>query len=258
MAMPPILMIHGMWSRARVFATLRAELEAVGIRSVAPNLAYHDIPIGSSAPPALATLKLADYVDALAREVADLGESPVLLGHSMGGLLAQLLAVRVQPRGLILLASAPSAQASALSLSAAKTMRRVTGRWGWWRQPTLLDADCARYGVYNGVHEAEILPALTDLTWDSGPVLAQIAAPWLDGAKGSRVDYARLTCPALILAGANDQTVPPATSRKTARLLAASGSQVDFEEWPNVGHWMFHDAVRPRVAQAIGRYMGTL
>ena len=256
--MPPLLMIHGMWSRPSAFAQLRAELEASGMPSVAVTLPHHDVPPGSAAPSQLAGLKLGDYVAALERDVADLGERPVILGHSMGGLLAQLLSVRVQPRAMILLATAPSAQASAMSLSALRTMRRVTGRWGWWHEATLIDPESARRGVYNGVPEAEVRPALADLTWDSGAVLRQIAMPWLDPDKGSRVDYGRLAIPALVIAGLEDRTVPPAVSRKTARLLTAHGARVDFEQWPGVCHWLFHDAVRPRLAARIARFMASL
>lgn len=255
---PPILMIHGMWSRPSTFSVLRSELQAAGMRSAAAGLLHHDVPPGSPPPAALATLRLEDYVDALEKEVSDLGESPVILGHSMGGLLAQLLAVRVQPKGLILLSSAPSASAQKFALSSLRTLSGVTGTWGWWREPTLLDEKGARYGVYNGVPEAEIRPGLAELTWDSGPVMAQISAPWLDRAKGSAVDYARLTMPALVITGLDDRIVPPATPRATARLLARAGARVDYEEWPGVGHWLFHDAVRPRLAQAIGRFMGSL
>ncbi len=258
MPMPPLCMIHGMWSRPSAFTQLRAELEASGLRSAAVTLPHHDVPPGAPPPPELATLKLGDYVAALERDVAELGEAPVIVGHSMGGLLAQLVSVKVQPRGLILLSTAPSAQAAGLSLSSIKTMRRVTGRWGWWREPTLLDAQSARYGVYNGVPEAEIRPALADLTWDSGPVMAQLAAPWLDREKGSRVDYSRLTMPTLLITGLEDRIVPPATSRKTARLISAHNGRVDFEEWPGIGHWLFHDAVRPRVAASIARFMASL
>ncbi|MFN7399434.1 MAG: alpha/beta hydrolase, partial [Sandaracinobacter sp.] len=89
--MPPILMIHGMWSRPSTFTQLRAELEPLGLRSAAVTLPHHDVPPGAPAPAALATTRIADYVAALERDVADLGEPPVILGHSMGGLLAQLL-----------------------------------------------------------------------------------------------------------------------------------------------------------------------
>ena len=262
MSLPAILMIHGMWSRPSTFSQLRQELEAVGISSAAVTLPHHDVPPGAPAPAALGTLHIADYVAALQREAATLEGPIIVMGHSMGGLLAQLLAEKLQPKGLILLSTAPSAQAggagAALSAASLRTMWGVTGRWGWWNEPTELGEEAARAGVFNGVPEAEIRPALAELTWDSGPVLAQIAAPFLDSDKGSRVAYERLSMPSLVVTGLDDRIVPAAVSRRTARLLAGGGARVDYEEWPNTGHWLFHDAVRPRLAAAISRFIASL
>jgi pimeloyl-ACP methyl ester carboxylesterase len=72
------------------------------------------------------------------------------------------------------------------------------------------------------------------------------------------MDYGRLTRPALVVTGRDDRIVPPAVSRRTARLLAAAGARVDYEEWPGVGHWLFHDAVRPRVAAVVSRFMASV
>ncbi len=258
MTTPPILMIHGMWSRPSTFATLREELEAVGIRSVAPTLRMHDVAPGAPAPAGLATLSLQDYVAALEQEVADMGALPVILGHSMGGLLAQKLAMAVRPPGLILLSTAPSSRLSALSIDAIRASASITTRWGWWKRATLLDEKSARFGVYNGVPEEEVRAAIAELTWDSGHVLRQIAFPFTDSARGARVDYDRLAIPALVIAGLADRIVPPAVSRGTARALSAAGARVDYEEWPAVGHWLFHDAVRPRLAAAIARFIASL
>ena len=88
-------------------------------------------------------------------------------------------------------------------------------------------------------------------------MLAQISAPLLDPSHGSRVDYTALTMPALVITGLADQIVPAGVSRATARHLATAGASVDYEEWPNVGHWLFHDAVRPRLAAALSRFAAT-
>lgn len=251
-------MIHGMWSRPSAIQALRSELAAVGIRSAAPTLPMHDVPPGSPAPAGIGTLGVDDYVAALVRDAAQLGEPPVILGHSMGGVLAQKLACAVPSAGLVLLATGPTAAASSLSLDALRSLSGITTRWGWWREPTLLSEAAARFGVLNGVPEEEARASIAELTWDSGRVLRQLAFPWADPARATRVAYARLTGPALVIVGADDRIVPPATSRKTARLLAAAGARVDYEEWPGVGHWLFHDAVRPRVSGAIARFMASL
>lgn len=244
-----------MWSRPAAFATLIAELKAVGIDCRAPALPFHDLPPGSPAPVGLARLGLADYAAAIRAEVLACPARPVLLGHSMGGLIVQQVAADVGAAGLILVATAPSATALVPSLSQARALSGITLSWGWWKRPTLLDAAAARNAVYNGVPEAETAPAIGDLTWDSGRVLAQISAPFLDGSRGSRVDYARLTMPALVIYGLKDRIATRGTSRATARQLPG---RVDYEEWPDAGHWFFHDALRPRLAQRIARFMGSL
>jgi pimeloyl-ACP methyl ester carboxylesterase len=248
-----------MWARPSTFAQLAPELEAAGIRTRSAVLPFHGQPPGAPAPPGLAEVRLADYVAALREEIAALPQPPVLLGHSMGGLLVQLAAAdpatRQGVKGLILLATAPSAQTVAPSFAQFRTLANVTMRWGWWRSATLPDAAAMRAGVFNGVPEREAAAGIADLTWDSGRVLAQIAAPFLDPASGSRVDYARLTMPSLVIFGRQDRIATAATSRATARLLAGP---VDYLEWPDCGHWMFHDAIRPRLAAAIGRFMATL
>lgn len=253
--MPPLLLVHGMWGRPSTFARLVPELEAAGIRARAAVLPFHDVPPGAPAPPGLSQVRLQDYVAALRGEIARFPAPPVLLGHSLGGLLAQLAAAETGAPGLILLAPAPSAQTVAPSLAQVRTLAGVTLRWGWWRSATLPDAGSIRRGVFNGVPEREAAQGVAEITWDSGRVLAQIAAPFLDASAGSRVDYDRLTMPALVIFGRQDRIATAATARGTARLIPGP---VDYLEWGDCGHWFFHDAIRPRLAAAIARFMAVL
>lgn len=256
--MPRLLFIHGMWSRPSVFDALRAELAAVGIESVAPALPFHDLPRGAPAPAGLGQLRLEDYVQALVPEAQALAPGLVLCGHSMGGLLAQLVAAKVRPQGLVLLAPAPSAGTGALAPAPLRALLGVATRWRWWERPTRLGERGARFAVFNRVPEAEAAPALADLTWDSGRVLAQIAFPALDRSGGARVEHRKIAVPALVLVGHEDRMTPPAVSRKTAAKLAVAGAPVTLEELPGTGHWLFHAAARPRVAAAIARFLAGL
>ena len=63
---------------------------------------------GATPPKELGRTSLLDYAADLEKLIAGLDDKPVLVGHSMGGLLAQMLAARGLARACVLLApSAP-------------------------------------------------------------------------------------------------------------------------------------------------------
>ncbi|MDE2903024.1 MAG: alpha/beta fold hydrolase [Chloroflexota bacterium] len=98
-----LLAIHGVWVGAPVWNQVGPYLASHGYETYAVWLRHHQ---PGADPRQLAGLGLQDYADDVAAVVRDLG-APVLLGHSMGGLLAQLVATATEPSGLALLASAP-------------------------------------------------------------------------------------------------------------------------------------------------------
>jgi len=65
-----------------------------------------DLP-GHGEGQSVAGLSMSDYAKSLVRLCEGLPEPPVLLGHSMGGLVTQLAARRVKARALVLLAPSP-------------------------------------------------------------------------------------------------------------------------------------------------------
>lgn len=242
---PPLFFIHGMWSTPACFDGLRARLETAGHATHAPALPFHDLGPDAAPPAALGELGLGDYVDFLVREVSRLDAAPVIVGHSMGGTLAQLVAERVQPAGLILLSPGPTAETASLGLSPIRTVLGVTTKPGWWKKPTLIDRERALWGIYNEVPPDIAQREIDALVWDSGRVLFQMSLPWADSAKAARVDYARLAMPSLVLVGDRDRITPVAIARATARQLAG---RVDYRELTGTGHWLFHAPVVDRVA----------
>lgn len=96
----PVLLVHGLGA------------SSVHWKAVGPILAerYHpiavDLPGFGRSPATQPTLTVASAVDALSRHLLEMGESAVVVGNSMGGLLAMLLAARHPERvdGLVLIA----------------------------------------------------------------------------------------------------------------------------------------------------------
>ena len=98
-----ILAIHGIWVGAQVWNPFGAYLASHGYETHAVWLRRHQPDADHRQ---LEGLGLRDYAADVAAVVRQLGDS-VLVGHSMGGLLAQIVATMTDPAGLALLASAP-------------------------------------------------------------------------------------------------------------------------------------------------------
>lgn len=248
----PILFIHGMWSTPETFAGLRAHLSARGRVTVAPALPFH-----APGPPApeLGTTTVEDYVAFLVAEVARLPEPPIIAGHSMGGFLAQAVAARVGAPGLILFSPAATASTGVPAFGPVRTLAGVVTKRGWWERPTKIDADHARWGIYNEVPPAVADAEIAALVWDSGRVLFEMALPFVARTGSTAVDHSRLTMPTLIVVGDRDRITPAGIARATARKVAGP---VDYHELPGVGHWLWHGAVGGGVAGIVDAWLADL
>ena len=102
---PPLVMIHGAFVGPWSFDKFRMPFEAAGYDVHIPTLRYHDR--GMNPPSELGSVSLVDYAKDLAKVINGLDEPPILLGHSLGGLLAQMLAAKGKARALVLLAPCP-------------------------------------------------------------------------------------------------------------------------------------------------------
>ena len=94
-----VVLIHGAWSRGEL-APAREAFEERGYTAHTPTLRHHELPLHEGAMK-IASLSLRDYTDDLVRFVNSLDSPPLLVGHSMGGLLAQLVAARTRHAGLV-------------------------------------------------------------------------------------------------------------------------------------------------------------
>ncbi|HEY7979336.1 MAG TPA: alpha/beta fold hydrolase, partial [Rhizomicrobium sp.] len=93
----PVVMIHGAFCGGWAFEHWRDMFAARGFDVHLPTLRYHDC--GRHPPKELGTTSLLDYADDLGKLLDKIGKPAFLVGHSMGGLLAQMLAARRDVRG---------------------------------------------------------------------------------------------------------------------------------------------------------------
>jgi len=243
MSKSPVLMIHGAFCGPWSLDGLKEKFEAAGYDVTAPALRFHN---GERPPAALGTTGLGDYAADLEEEIKALGTAPILVGHSMGGLLAQMLASRHPVAALILLApSAPwgTPPTTLFEIGAAQALHLHPGYWNMVLEPS---RDVAL------AHSLDKLPRhMRDEVFDrfvpeSGRATFEIMNWGLDLNRASEVEADKVTAPLLFLTGSEDRINPPST---VARIAALYKGRATHEVLEGMGHWLIGEPGWERLVQ---------
>lgn len=248
-----IVMIHGMWCRGIVWDNYREFFQDAGYRCLVPTLRYHDSALRETPDPRLASTGLRDYVSDLAEVVGGLDDPPTLMGHSMGALLARIVATRLPVKALVLLTPAPAAGTWAiLNSSVMRAFRVPLSTWGFWRKPLPLRFEDAARFVFNNLPRADQERVFSTLTWESGKAAAEMGLWFLDRGGASRIDDSRITCPVFIAGAALDRITPVTFARRTA---AIGGGNITYREYGNFAHWVLSEPGWERIAGDIREWL---
>lgn len=230
-----IFMIHGMWCGPWCWENYRTVLEARGYRCLTPTLRYHDVDPQAPPDPRLGTTGLLDYAADLEKELRQLDHQPIIIGHSLGGILAQILAARSLAQAAVLLTPAAPAGILALTPSVLKSFWHVQSHWGFWRKPMVPSFADAAYAVLHLLEPEEQRAAYARMVPESGRVAAQLGYWFLTSEPASRVDEKKLTCPLLVVAGKLDRITPASVVRRVARKYQPGAT---YREFDNQAHWV--------------------
>jgi len=239
------VLIHGMWGTPQVWRNWRGFLEDRDWRTVAPALRFHEAP-PLSPPAGLGTTSLLDYAADLQAAIEHLPEKPVLVGHSMGGLLALMLCARGLARAGVLLTPAPPAGVIALRPSNLRAFARIQMTWAWWRKPHRAKLGEALSHTFNTTDPGEGAGQHAGFVHDSGRALFEMGLPWLDPARATMIDPRLVTVPLLFVAAREDKLTPPDVVRRAARRF---GHAADYVEYPDQGHWVLGQPGWQRIAE---------
>lgn len=247
-----VFMIHGMWGGPFYWTNYRGVLESRGWRCIATTLPYHDMNPQAMPDPRLGRAGLLDYVTALEREIETLDEPPILVGHSMGGLLAQMLCARGKARAAVLLAPASPAGIMALTPSVLKSFLPMLLRWGFWRKPMRQPFATAVYSMLHLLPPEEQRVTYAQFVYESGRAAAEIGFWPFDLYRASRVDAAAITCPLLVLVGTEDRITPVQVVRRVARRY---GERAEYRELEHHAHWLVDEPGWEAIARDVAEWL---
>jgi pimeloyl-ACP methyl ester carboxylesterase len=247
-----IFMIHGMWCGPWCWENYRPFFNGRGYRCLTPPLLYHDVDAHGTPDPRLSTTGLLDYVSDLEQRIRRLEEKPIIMGHSLGGLLAQLLAARIPARALVLLCPAAPAGILAITPSVLKSFWSIQTRWGFWRKPMLPSFEEAAYAAFHLLTPEEQRANYARMVHESGRVATQIGYWFLDPKRPSRVDENKITCPILVVSGQLDRITPASVVRRVARKYQP---RVTYREFEDQAHWVLGQPGWQEVANYVAGWL---
>ena len=239
---PPVIYLHGAFCGGWAFDAFRRRLADAGFEGLAPDLRGHE---EGGVGPSVAGVSMNDYADDVVALARGLAAPPILVGHSLGGLVAQLAAQKTKVAALILLAPSAPWGVSGVSLEEAASAFGLYALGPFWAQAIPPDRTLARLYSLDRMPPDTRDRALTRMTAESGRALFETLNWWLDPFMTTRVDPNRIDAPVLVAAGGADIIHPASTVRQTAERLGG-----DFRIFPDMSHWLLGEAGWETVADA--------
>ena len=238
-----LLLIHGIGCGGEVWTVMRRYLEGAGWTCIAPTL-FPEKRVKENPPPDLSNLSFPDYVDDMAARCQairdETGEAPAVIGHSMGGLIAQCLAEKGLVSKAVFLTPAQPKDCAKVSLSIAFTFANVIlsqkrdKSYKIWKTGF-------NWGVLNCVPKSKHDEIYRLALYDSGRVYGDIT-------DGVEIETRAIKIPTLTIAASHDRATPAAAVRKVAAKYAAAPVPGDFIEYPDNAHWIVDEPGTKEVA----------
>ncbi|MDQ2943521.1 MAG: alpha/beta hydrolase [Candidatus Dormibacteraeota bacterium] len=242
----PVVFVHGLWLLPSSWDRWATLFDEAGYVSLTPG--WPDDPEtvaeANADPEVFAGKSISEVADHFEEIIRRLAKKPVVIGHSFGGLLVQILAGRGLATVAVAIDPAPFRGVLPLPLSALKSASPVLGNPANYRRAVPLTFEQFRFGFANAVGEDEAkdlyhafaVPA-------SGQPLFQAAAANLNPWTEAKVDSKNPDRgPLLIISGEKDNTVPWAIANASYKRQKRNDGVTEIIEMPRRGHALVIDA----------------
>lgn len=219
------LLIPGAWATPycwRYFAPLLVER---GFQTLAPPWPFKDRPIADQllhADPRLAKTGIREVVDHYKAIIRRQAEPPLLIGHSFGGLIVQILLDQGYGAAGIAISSVPPRGVSPIRIFSSHSLKMVRSLFRQsfsWRKVLAPPQPCA-------------CSVETNLVPESGRIFRQLYT------SAARVDFRNnRRAPLLLIGCGKDVDIPAETCRRNHAMYEGSTARTDFVQFPNLTHF---------------------
>jgi non-heme chloroperoxidase len=236
----PVVFIHGLWLLPSSWDRWAEVFKGAGYAPITPG--WPDDPEtvaeANAHPEVFAGKTVGQVADHYADVIGKLDKQPAVIGHSFGGLLAQILAGRGLSNATVAIDGAPFRGVLPLPISALRSSAPVLGNPTNRHKAVPLTYEQFRYAFANAVSEEEAHALYEEFAVPApGAPLFQAATanlnPWTEAKVDTENPYRG---PLLIVSGEKDHTVPPSISDAAYKQQLKNKGVTEFAEIPGRGH----------------------
>jgi non-heme chloroperoxidase len=248
----PVVFVHGLWLLPSSWQRWAAAFEEAGYAALMPD--WPDDPAtvdeANAHPEVMAHKTVGQVADHFAAVLGRLERKPIVIGHSFGGLLAQILAGRGLSSVTVAIDPAPFRGVLPLPFSALKSAWPVLGNPANRSRAVPLTYDQFRYAFANAVSEAEAQQLYATFAVPAaGAPLFQAATANINPWTEAQVDIENAERgPLLIMSGEKDHTVPWAIANASYKQQLRNPGLTEIVEMANRGHALTIDSGWKEVA----------
>ncbi len=242
----PVVFVHGLWLLPSSWDRWATVFDEAGYAALAPG--WPDDPEtvaeANANPDTFANKTVGDVADHFAEVIGKLDRKPVVIGHSFGGLLAQILAGRGLSAATVAIDPAPFRGVLPLPVSALRSASPVLTNPANRHRAVPLTYEQFRYAFANAVDEDEARQLYDAFAVPApGAPLFQAATanfnPWTE----VKVDNKNPDRgPLLIISGEKDHTVPWAIANASYKKQKKNKGVTEIVEMTGRGHALTIDS----------------
>lgn len=250
----PVVLIHGLWLLPSSWSRWEELLDELGFAPLALDWPADpgSVEAARAYPKQVAGTSVQQVVQRAEAAIEALDRAPVLIGHSFGGLVAQILAGRGLAAATVAIDPAPFKGILGLPWSVVRSSFPVLGNPLNRRRAVTLTLPQFTYAFANALapEDAQALYDEFHVAAPGRPVFQAAFANFSFSRATRVVKRNENRGPLLIISGGDDHTVPPSIARAAFEKQSKNGGTTQLVEIDGAGHSLVIDHRWPEVADA--------
>jgi len=237
-----IVLIHGLWMTPRSWEHWVTHFQAKGYEVLTPAYPGFEIEVEAlrENPDIIANCTVPETVDHLASVIQSVEKPPIIMGHSFGGTLTQLLLARGLGSAGVVVDSAPTEGVRVNPLSQARSLFPALKNPANIHKAVGFTPEEFHYAFTNTLsaedskvaYDRYAIAAPGNWVWAYG-----LIANFKPGHQETWVDYDADRAPLLFIGGEKDHIMPPSVNKSNAKHYKKSPALTEYHEFEGRDHW---------------------